>query len=303
MYIFDLTTPPSRDLVPPRADSRDVNMGEAMTGRPEAYHRAQFILLGCPQGGSSSNEIRRALYRFPALRDLNAAPVYDLGDTHIARTSDETLNLHREVVHHVLSDEKRLIILGDTKGTPCSGITALTEVFPDTLVLNVDGRFDIHEPDYQHTTPYRRLLWDKVIEPARLHLMGGSPVNTPMFGESSATGAHSHPLASLRESGVETSVTRILSAHPAKAIFWGIDIDTIRSGDLSVVTSPPSIALTPSEACQIATVAGRDPRTRIVEFTRADEGPNFDERCARLVAMMILYYLKEAISVVKGDCQ
>jgi len=74
-------------------------------------------------------------------------------------------------------------------------------------------------------------------------------------------------------------------------IFWGFDLDVVCAADAPGVSAPNPIGMTGDELCQIASIAGFDRRTRIVEFSEVNPSYDVDGRTARLTAVAIWHVL------------
>jgi len=57
-------------------------------------------------------------------------------------------------------------------------------------------------------------------------------------------------------------------------IFFGFDLDVVRSMEAPGVSDPGPMGFSAREVCEIADVAASDPRTRIIEITEVC--PEFD---------------------------
>ena len=131
--IFELTTRPDRSLFYSRHDKNDPRMGEIVRSDPEHYTGADIVILGCPQdegvrrnksrpgAAEAPNKIREQFYRLTPFNIKRV--IFDLGDTVIGGTLEETHDTHLEIVKQILRDGKRLIVLGG--GTTFPTRTAL----------------------------------------------------------------------------------------------------------------------------------------------------------------------------------
>jgi formimidoylglutamase len=311
MNAFDSVTPVAQSLVPPPKDERIGNVGSAVTGAREKYDMARAVIVGCPQdigvrrnkgrpGASEAPDaIRRALYAFPAPEPVSSGAVYDLGDTRIGRSLEETHEIHRELVQTLLSDGKNVIVLGGGNDISYPDVAALAEVATDVLAFNIDSHFDVREADKPHSgTPYRQLLEERYLHPPHFYEMACKLVaNAPVYEKYlQDKGVEIYSLERLRAEGMERVFEAILRSHrQSDAVFWGFDIDAVRTTDAPGVSASYPLGLTADEICRIATLAGDEPRTRMIELTEVNPSHDRDGRTAKLVAMMILYYLKGAL--------
>ncbi|MCL6510078.1 MAG: formimidoylglutamase [Anaerolineae bacterium] len=310
MDLFDprYTCRPDKTLLYRRGDANDVRLGEAVRTAVDDYPDAQVVIVGCPQdegvrrnGGrsgaaSAPTEIRRALYKL-SINGIAPVRLFDLGDTIIQPTLEETHDLHQRVVRRIVEDGKRLIVLGggnDIAYPDCAGLAQAAR--GDVLAFNVDAHFDVRaDPIRNSGTPYRQLLDEGLIQPHHFYEIGAQPfANSPIYEQYLRDkGAHIINLVELRREGIERSFARFLHSQFSilNSIFWGFDLDVVRAAEAPGVSAPNPIGMTGDELCQIAVIAGRDPRTHIVEFSEVNPNYDVDGRTARLTAVAIWHVL------------
>jgi formiminoglutamase len=176
--IFQNTTRPNRDLFFNKNDPNDTRLGEIVSSQIEDYETAEIVILGCPQDeGVARNKgrvgaalapdaIRMQFYK---LTDFGiSASIFDLGDTIIQPTLEETHDLHTRIVTQILRDAKRIIVLGGGNDIAYADGAAMAEVFgaESWLGLNIDAHFDVRTDRPRNSgTPYRQLLDERLIKP------------------------------------------------------------------------------------------------------------------------------------------
>jgi len=313
MDIFDPhhTRRPDQSLFFKRGDPHDVRLGEIVRADEAAYGNAPVAILGCPQdegvrrnhgrpgAAMAPDEIRRCLYRL-TVANLDDLPIVDLGNTVIQATLEETHVLHQAIVEQILRDGKTLVSLGGGNDISYPDCAALAQVATGVLAFNVDAHFDVRADAVRNSgTPYRQLIEEGFIRPDRFYEMGHQPfANAPTYAQYlRERGVHVQSLADLRRFGLMRAFRSALETS-AQAIFWGFDLDAVRAADAPGVSAPTPIGLTGDEFCQIATLAGTDPRTRIVEFSEVNPQFDVDQRTCRPTAAAIWYFL---VSMVSGE--
>jgi len=287
-----------------RGDQNDVRFGEVVRTDERAYDAAQVVILGCPQdegvrrnrgrpgAAQAPDEIRRCLYRL-AVANLGSLPIVDLGDTVIQATLEKTHALHREVVAQVIRDGKTLVLLGGGNDVSYPDCAALVSVAGEILAFNVDAHFDVRADAVRNSgTPYRQLIEEGLLQPDRFYEMGHQPFANSLtyVRYLRERGVHVHSLADLRERGLIQAFRDALRTK-ADAIFWGFDLDAVRAADAPGVSAPTPLGLTADEFCQIAALAGSDPRTRVAEFSEVNPKYDVDKRTCRLTAVAIWHFL------------
>ncbi|MBX3277028.1 MAG: formimidoylglutamase [Acidobacteria bacterium] len=303
--IFTSTKRPDPGLHTPRNDPNDPRLGDVIRTSPDRYDSARSVILGCPQddgvrrnngrtgAAAAPSAIRRALYRLTTFGiDLDA--VFDLGDLVIRSTLEETHDLQRQTVEQLLCDGKVVISLGGGNDISYPDVSALSHVYPNPLVFNIDAHFDVRADAVRNSgTPYRQLLDEEAINAARFCEIGyQQAVNSKVyFDYLNALGVRMIPFDELRASGVASMFLRKIEEVNADAIFWGVDMDVVCAADAPGVSAPAAIGLSGSELCLIAKVAGRAGATRIFEITEVNPLFDIDDRTARLAAAAIHQFL------------
>ena len=307
------TQPADTALYFTRNDAADPRLGDRVNRGAGAYETAQVVIVGCPQdegvrrnkgrpgAAQGPTEIRRALYRM-TVNGLEALGLCDAGDTTPQATLEDTHAAHRRVVERLLADGKRVLVLGGGNDISYPDCAALAQHSGDVLAFNVDAHFDVRPNAERNSgTPYRQLLEEGLLQPKRLFELASQPFcNAAEHAQYlNDKGAHVVPLDALRATGAARVVRRALrEAEKAKAVFWGLDLDVVNASEAPGVSAPNALGLTGAELCEIARLAGAEPRTRIVELTELNPAFDVDGRTARLAAAAIWHYLAAVAATV-----
>ena len=314
--LFEFTARPQSELLFRRNDARDPRLGDAIRTEPTHYDHSRVVILGCPQDeGVKRNkgrpgaefapaEIRRALYRLTTF-GITAESVFDLGDIKLGATLEKTHELQKTVVTQLLRDKKTVIALGGGNDISFPDCSALLDLFPDAIAINIDAHFDVRQAPEAHSgTPYRQLLEGRRLQPANLFELGYQPaLNSHVYLDYLTNlGVACVSLRELREDGVLRSIVELLGHDHvnAPAIFWGFDVDSVRSADAPGVSAPSPIGFTSEEFCDLARLAGERANTRIIEFTEVNPTLDVDNRTSKLVAFAIHEFLRASVSSEHG---
>jgi len=303
-------TPLSRLLVPAdpglfyhRDDVNDPRMGEIALRGPEALAGAEVALIGCPQdegvrrnkgrvgAAQAPAEIRWALYRYPVSEAHADLRLVDLGDIRPGADLEQTHDALHAAVRHCLRRGLKVVVLGGGNDISYPDCSALAAELPSVLAFNIDRHLDVRaDPVRNSGTPYRPLLQEGWIQPGAFHEVG---INS--FANSLAyrryvedLGAGVHYLAELRERGAGATVQAIVAASSAEGIFFGFDLDVVAAAEAPGVSDPSPMGLTAKEVCEIADVAARDPRTRVVEISEVNPVYDRDGITAKLAANLVM---------------
>jgi len=301
--LFDDLNPVEDNIFYRRGDVNDVRFGEVVYHEPADYEHADVVIVGCPQdegvlrnrgrGGArlAPAEIRKALYRYPMGEAHKHLRLIDIGDIRIRSTLEQTHELLYETVYHVLSDGKKIVVLGggnDISYPDCKALSAQTEC---TLVFNIDRHLDVRADVPRNSgTPYRQLLDEGIIHANMFHAVGinsfANSVKYQRYVED--IGAHIHYLGYLRKNGVGDTVRAIVERSDADSIFFGFDLDVVRAVEAPGVSDPSPMGLTAREVCEIADIAASDQRTRLLEITEVNPTCDVNGITSKLAANIIV---------------
>jgi formiminoglutamase len=304
--IFQNTNRPKQDLFFKKNDSNDARLGEIVSSSFDNYEKSEIIILGCPQDeGVARNKgrigaefapdaIRAQFYKLSNFGI--ASGIFDLGDTIIKKTLEETHDLHTQIVEQVLRDGKRLMVLGGGNDISYADCAAIAKVFgnENCLAFNIDAHFDVRADFTRNSgTPYRQLLEEKHILPENFFEIGFQPqANSPIYFD--YLKKLDAPIISLEEFQknpcLEKAISSLLTAD--SSLFWGFDADSVRSSDAPGVSAPSPIGLTAEEFINLAGFAGSFKKTKLIEFTEVNPNFDIDNRTSKLVAIAMHKFLR-----------
>ncbi len=299
--IFRHLTKPDKKLFFYRNDRNDVRLGEIVPSVD--YEESDVVIVGCPQdegvrrnkgriGAALAPEAIRAQFYKLSNFGINAK-IFDLGNTIIQPTLEETHDIHTQVVGQVLRDNKKLIILGGGNDISYADGKAMANVFGNEnwLALNIDAHFDVRADLPRNSgTPYRQLLEEKLLKPENFcefafQLQSNSPV---YFDFLKNLGVNLISLEKIQNSKfkIQNLINNYLSTLDSRlSTFYGFDVDSVRASDAPGVSAPSPIGLSAEEFLDLAKFAGTDKRTKIIEFTEVNPNFDIDNRTSRLVAI------------------
>jgi formiminoglutamase len=309
------TQPADPALYFTRNDAADPRLGDRVNRGAGDYETARVAILGCPQdegvrrnrgrpgAAQGPAEIRRALYKMTA-NGLEALGLFDAGDTVPQATLEQTHAAHEAAVAQLLADGKRVVVLGGGNDISYPDCAALAKHAGDVLAFNIDAHFDVRPNAERNSgTPYRQLLEEGLLKGPRFFELGSQPFcNAAAHGDYlKQKRARVVALDELRAKGIARVVRRALrEAAPARAVFWGFDLDVVNAAEAPGVSAPNPLGLTGAELCELAALAGAEPRTRIVEFSEMNPAFDVDGRTARLAAAAIWHYLRATVGAPSG---
>jgi formiminoglutamase len=304
--IFSQTTRPNSDLFFSRNDKNDPRLGEVVKRAEGDYESSEIVILGCPQDeGVRRNNGRPGAEHAPsAIREqfYKLTPfnirkkIFDLGDTKIGTTLEDTHDTHTSVVQQVLRDGKMLIVIGGGNDISYPDGVAMAEVFgpKNWIGINVDSHLDVRIADQRNSgTPYRQLLEGGHLIPEQFFEVGYqthfcSPVYYEYIRKLGVQRISLELLRSRSESDVELKELikhKFIKHSSALNTFFGFDLDVVRAADAPGTSAPSPLGLRAGEFIQLVKYAASLANTKLIEFTEVNPKFDVDNCTTRLVAI------------------
>lgn len=304
--IFNLTTRPDQVLFQSRRDPYDPRLAEVVSADPSAYAAAEIVILGCPQdqgverngGRTGAADAPRAIRRqFYKLTTFNVRRrIFDAGDVDIMGSLEDIHERHSAVVKKVLTDGKRLIVLGGGNDVSYPDGVAMAEAFGagNWIGVNVDAHLDVRIAEQRNSgTPYRQLLEGKHLMPTYFYEVGyQSHFASPFYYEYiRALGVNRISLEMLRsrtdaDLELREQIRQKFIAHSSSLnTFFGFDLDVVRMSDAPGTSAPSPLGLRAGEFIQLVKYAASLSNTRMIEFSEVNPKYDVDDRTSRLVAI------------------
>lgn len=304
--IFQLTTRPSRELFFSRNDRNDPRLGEVVLTDEQDYRHAEIVVLGCPQdegvlrnsgrpgAAKAPSAVREQFYKLTPFNIKKR--LFDLGDVRIGGTLEETHETHANIVSSVLTDGKRLIVIGGGNDISYPDGRSMAKVFgaENWLAINVDSHLDVRVADQRNSgTPYRQLLDERLVSPSYFYEVGFqthfcSPVYYEYIRSLGVNRISLELLRSRAEPDIELreSVQQKFVRHSSSlSTFFGFDLDAVRSADAPGTSAPSPLGLRAGEFIQLVKYAASLANTRIIEFSEVNPEFDIDNRTSKLVAI------------------
>ena len=304
--IFELTHRPDAEVFVRRGDLNDPRLGEIVSPDAADYETADIVILGCPQdegvrrnGGrvgaaGAPRAIREQFYKLTT--NNIRKKIFDLGDVIFSTSLEETHDAMTEVAKHVLSDGKRLIVIGGGNDISYADGRAMAELYGIDLWIgvNIDAHLDVRIAAERNSgTPYRQLLEERHLRPDHFYEVGyqshfASPIYYNYIRELGVNRISLELLRSRSEADIELKeqIREKFIGHSASLnTFFGFDMDAVRSSDAPGTSAPSPLGLRAGEFIQLVKYAASLANTKIVEFTEVNPRFDIDDRTAKLVAI------------------
>ena len=304
--IFSQTTRPNNGLFFSRNDKNDPRLGEIVKWSDGDYASSEIVILGCPQDEGvrrnngrpgaehAPSAIREQFYKLTSFNIKKK--IFDLGDTKIGATLEETHDTHTAVVQQLLRDGKRVIVIGGGNDISYPDGIAMAAVFgaANWIGINVDSHLDVRIADQRNSgTPYRQLLEEKHLVPSQFFEVGYqthfcSPVYYEYIRQLGVQRISLELLRSRSDSDVELKeMIKNKFVHHSSAMntFFGFDLDVVRAADAPGTSAPSPLGLRAGEFIQLVKYAASLANTKMIEFSEVNPKFDVDNRTTKLVAI------------------
>lgn len=304
--IFDHTTPCAEELFFSRNDENDPRVGDIIGRGRDDYEAADLVILGCPQdegvrrnGGrvgaaQAPAAIRQQFYKLTTFNIKKR--IVDIGDVNTDSTLEETHEIHCQIVKKIISDNKKLIVIGGGNDISYPDGRAMSETFGSTnwMAINIDSHLDVRLAKERNSgTPYRQLLDEGLLLPNRFFEVGYqthfcSPIYYDYIRD---LGVQRISLELLRsKNGPDIELREIIQqkfTHHSSSLntFFGFDLDVVRSADAPGTSAPSPLGLRAGEFIQIVKYAASLANTRVIEFSEVNPVYDIDNKTSKLVAI------------------
>lgn len=304
--IFEMTTRPGIELFASRNDPNDPRMADMVRTEPEYYAASDIVILGCPQdegvrrnngrigAAEAPDAIRRQFYKLTTFNVKRK--VFDSGNIRIGGSLEETHETMTAVVTQVLSDGKRIIVLGGGNDISYADGCAMSKVFgPDWWIgVNVDAHLDVRVAEERNSgTPYRQLLEEKHLRPDYFYEVGyqthfASPIYYEYIRNLGVNRISLEILRSRTEADLELKESirqKFIGQSSSLNTFFGFDMDAVRAADAPGTSRPSPLGLRAGEFIQLVKYAASLANTKIIEFSEVNPHFDIDDRTTKLVAI------------------
>lgn len=281
-------------------------MGEIVTFDEEDYEAADIVILGCPQdegvrrnngrigAAEAPDAIRQQFYKLTTFNVKKR--VFDLGNITISETLESTHDTMTSVVKQILSDGKRLIVLGGGNDISYADGRAMAEVFGQDwwIGVNIDAHLDVRIAEERNSgTPYRQLLEEKHLRPDYFYEVGyqshfASPIYYDYIRNLGVNRISLEILRSRTEADLELKESirqKFIGQSASLNTFFGFDMDAVRAADAPGTSRPSPLGLRAGEFIQLVKYAASLANTKIIEFTEVNPTFDIDDRTTKLVAI------------------
>lgn len=301
---FQNLNPTDKKLFFSKNDRNDVRLGEIV---PQTkYEEAQVVIVGCPNnegvkrsGGREGTElapdaIREQFYKLTPFGIK--IKLFEAGNISVTDSLEESHENLYKTVNKILSDGKKVIVLGGGNDIAYPNGNAMAETFGvgNWLGVNVDAHFDVEIADERNnSTPFRQLIDEKLIRPDYFYEIAfqthfASPIYYRFLLDS---GVHLSSLEQIRSRETadlelrEMMRQKFINHSNSLSTFFSFDMEAVRSADAPGTSFSSPLGLRAGEFIQIVKFAASLTNTKLVQFTEVNPNFDVDNRTTLLVAI------------------
>jgi len=304
--LFKGVKTPDPELFFKSEDPNDLRLGAVVETEPAAYQEAKFVIVSCSQdigvarnhgrtGAAHAPEaIRRSFYKLAAPVSLQRGELIDLGDTLIDGSLEDVHTHHHEIVRQLISDGKRVVMLGGGNDLSYPDVKAIQSVFPEMTAVNVDAHLDIRENVRRNSgTPYRQLIEENIVQKQRFFEIGfQSHANSVYYLQQAVDWEiNMISLEELTRSSVTDCLTKRMADHSQGTLFLGFDMDSVRVADAPGVSAPSPMGLSAEQARDLVSFFSTRIPARMLEITEVNPKYDIDHRTTKLAAILMVTFL------------
>lgn len=272
-----------------------------------------IVVLGAPiarasispsQAWSTPPALREALRRFPTWDaeheiDVASLRVLDLGDVQGDLDDDGPVAAHARIQAATADASRRggiVVVIGGDNSLTRPAMHGVMAGGGHWGLLTLDAHHDCRPVDDgpRNGTPVRELI-DAGLPGDRVAQVGINPFGNERENVDWALArrVHVYPLAEVRRSGIDTTVSAAIAAlvrSGAASLYADVDVDVVdRAAAPACPASMPG-GLAAHELLQAAFVIGRTPRVRALDITEVDAAADVNGITLRLAAATLLAF-------------
>jgi len=315
--LVNKVTPSSRDLFQSRHDVSDPRIGDYLFSYEhvnDGNHEKCAVLISVPQdigvarnggrtGAAGAPEaITKAFYKLTPFNGeyslFDKIHLIDAGSLKVDNlTLEEGQALQEHVMITLLDHGYIPIVIGGGHEIAYPNGAAVGAVFPSFGLINFDAHTDVR-PLLDERLGHSGSPFRQIAEGEDSNFNGNTFVE---FGIQTASCSQCHydyvqrlggtimMYPTIRRNGFQVSLEQafFIAGKESDAMYISFDIDAIASAYAPGVSAPAAVGFTADEFIEAAYMAGKNPKTRLVDFVEMNPLYDQDNRTAKLVALGI----------------
>lgn len=241
---------------------------------------------------------RQCFYRLPlgARRELDAIPLFDIGDLVPEETIEQTHHQLASVVSALHRRDCTVVLIGGGHDLSYGSLTGLKSVQPEAVLVNMDAHLDVREREKNGAigsgTAFRRLMEEGKVPGEDIYFVGYHSHSSAAAHIEWIQKNHAHlwPWADLSAAGRLKAVSDLAqrwSQAPAVGVSW--DLDSLASSP--GVSAPATLGWTTEEAIHIAELFGAHSNIRHLELMELNPKVDAMAMTSQLASVLLWHFL------------
>jgi agmatinase len=282
-----------------------VSQSNVFGGFQKSFEKANYIILGVPFDFTSTyrtgarfgpNAIRQAslnieTYSLRTGKDVEDLPLHDLGDVHIAASTEKTLETLERVIKSIIENGKKPVTIGGEHTITLGIARGLRDKAGETAIVSFDAHLDLRneflELKLSHTTFMRRI--NEEVRPAKIIEVGTRAVCKEELAYAKKAGIEFLTTQKIRKEGNKRSANWLREKLEGyKHIYLSVDMDILDPAYVPAVQNPEADGL---EMSVLLDILESICDSHVVGFDVLEIAPNYDQGVSAIQAAKVIFEL------------
>jgi agmatinase len=282
-----------------------VSQSNVFSGFQKSFQKANYIILGVPFDVTSTyrtgarfgpNAIRQAslnieTYSLRTGIDVEDLMLHDLGDLHVASSTEKTLEALERVINSVIENAKTPVTIGGEHTITLGIVRGLGKKAAKTAIVSFDAHLDLRGEflglKLSHTTFMRRI--DEEVRPAKIIEIGTRAVCKEELAYAKKAGMEFLTTRQIRREGSKRSANWLRKKLEGyESIYLSVDMDILDPAYVPAVQNPEADGL---ETNVLLDMLENVCDNRVVGFDVLEIAPNYDQGVSAIQAAKVIFEL------------
>ena len=282
-----------------------VSQSNVFSGFQKSFEKANYIILGVPFDVTSTyrtgarfgpNAIRQAslnieTYSMRTGIDVEDLLLHDLGDLHVAATTEKTLEILERVIKSIVENGKTPVTIGGEHTITLGIARGLRGKAMKTAIVSFDAHLDLRNEflglKLSHTTFMRRI--NEEVRPAKIIEVGTRAVCKEELAYAKKAEVEFLSTQQIRKEGSKRSAKWLKKELDGyESIYLSVDLDILDPAYVPAVQNPEPDGL---ETAVLLDILEGACDNRVIGFDVLEIAPNYDQGVSAIQAAKVIFEL------------
>jgi agmatinase len=282
-----------------------VSQSNVFSGFQKSFEKANYIILGVPFDVTSTyrtgarfgpNAIRQAslnieTYSMRTGMDVEDLLLHDLGDLHVAATTEKTLEILERVIKSIVENGKTPVTIGGEHTITLGIARSLRGKAMKTAIVSFDAHLDLRNEflglKLSHTTFMRRI--NEEVRPAKIIEVGTRAVCKEELAYAKKAEVEFLSTQQIRKEGSKRSAKWLKKELDGyESIYLSVDLDILDPAYVPAVQNPEPDGL---ETAVLLDILEGVCDNRVIGFDVLEIAPNYDQGVSAIQAAKVIFEL------------